>query len=286
MRRCSLPLFLPYIHFIVISYIQFYLTSSSFSPHLQTKTEQRVATLWTKIWPGIEANLGDSTAANNDAKDGSISYKTLVNSLSKNGGIGQEMADNPQMLSDEVAISAVVKATEEAAPSTPPSSYNMELQWGIHHGKLNPLPSDWEFPSHVNILDILHLWFLGEPDAKIPPLKYLHSSYVKFCKSGTGYLSKLRCVMKVISHFGTQLDCWYDEDSLWDDENIETLWQTVWDEIVERLKFTKNSTQGRTVSWQGVYNRMHESGLIKDVNADQEENKDGGEQDLEESTEV
>lgn len=273
----------------------------------------RIAILWTKIWPGIEALIGPSS---NDAKDGDIGCRTLMNSLAKQQGIAREMADNPQILKDELVASFVVKSTEEAARgvtpvqageeggdaedgsgvSTSTRSRSMELLWGVHNGKLNPLPegksvlhffprdvfsiqpqpltflpsspllTDWEFPITSSIVDALHLWLLGDPERKIPPFKYIHSSYVGHLKSGTGYLSKLRCVMKVINHFGVKFGCWYEEG--WDDENIKTLWYTVWDGIEDRIKFKRTNGRTGTVTWQSVYNRMHESGIIKEVSAD------------------
>mmetsp|Transcript_7253 Transcript_7253/g.11641 ORF Transcript_7253/g.11641 Transcript_7253/m.11641 type:complete len:555 (+) Transcript_7253:2-1666(+) len=256
---------------------------------------ERIATLWSKIWPGIETHLGQIS---NDTKDGNGSCRTMINSLAKNGGIIQEMADNPQILSDELVASFAARSTEEAsrgaltsneggetegASARTPNSRDLELLWGIHHGKLNPLPTDWEFPTHHSIIDILNLWLLGEPERKIPPLRYINSSYVGYLKSGTGYLSKLRCVMKVINHVGVKLECWYEED--WDEEKISTLWYTVWDDIEERIKF--KNTQGRNgaVTWQSVYNKMHEKGVIKEVNADQDKDAADQEKDADQDLE-
>ena len=262
--------------------------------------------MWSKIWPSVASHLCKSQV-NNEAKEGSMSYRTLINSISKNGAMTKEMADNPQILSDDTVGRSVTKSTEAAARGEQRDDNgeaeevidnkikmtacyrNLELLWGIHHGKLNPLPADWTFPSQVSMLEVLHLWFLGEPERKIPPLDYMHSSYVTYIKSGTGYLSKLRCVMKVLKHHGINLGCWHDED--WDTEKITTLWHTVWDAVEDKIKFRQAQGRDGAVTWQSVYNRMHESGLIKEVNADKEkdaeEDKDADqdketEQDLEE----
>lgn len=262
--------------------------------------DDRITSLWAKIWPGLDTYLGQMS---NDIKTGDVNCRTLINSLLKQGGILQEMTDNSQMLSDEILASFVIKSSEEASQdphagdnsenkgessaSSLPSTRSLELLWGVHHGKLNPLPAGWEFPISSSIIEALNLWLLGEPERNIPPFRYIHSSYVGYLKSGTGYLSKLRCVMKVINYFGVQLGVWWED--AWDDEMIKNLWQTVWDSVAERIKFKRTDGRAGAVTWQAVYNRMHESGLIKEVNADQEKDAvedKGADQDPEEVEEV
>ena len=213
-----------------------------------------------------------------------------MNGLTKQGGLSQEMAENPSYL-DDVQVNIVVKATEDAfkgpqadglGEDAVPSTRSLELLWGVHHGKLNPLPADWEFPVAATAIEALNLWLLGDVERNIPPFKYIHSSYVTHVKSGTGYLSKLRCVMKVIIHFGIKLNCWFE---YWDEEKILTLWQTVWDYNEHRIKFKRTDGRNGNVTWQSLYNRMHESGLIKEVSVkegdgkdeDAEQNLEGGE---------
>ena len=232
----------------------------------------RITALWTKIWPGIELHIGLST---NDARTGEMSYRTMLNSIWKQGGIKQEMNDNLDIIS-EGNINVVVAATEEARALLAAQggqeqeeivdTNSLELLWGVHNGKLNPLPADWEFPHMSSILNALHLWLIGDVENKIPPFMYVVSSHLAHIKSGSGYLSKLRCVMKVIKHHGVKLGCWLEQD--WDDEKIKFLWTSVWDDVEEKIKFKRSDGRTGECTWQSVYNRMHESGIIKDVNAD------------------
>jgi len=236
-------------------------------------SSDKIATLWRQILPSIATHLGPM---NNDAKVGCVNCRTMINNLTKNGGITKEMADNQHIFSDEFVASLPEKSSQEAPPqhsaTTTHDSSDLELQWGIHHGKLNPLPADWEFPTSYSIIEVLRLWLMGEPEPmKVPPLRYVTSSYVGHIKSGTGYLSKLRCVMKVVNHCGEKLGCWYEDG--WDEEKVTYLWHTVWDDIGDRIKFKNVPGRDGAVTWQSVYNKMHKKGLIKEVNASQD--KDG-----------
>lgn len=189
----------------------------------------RISTLWAKIEDQVGVSTNDAT------RPGDTSIRTILSSLSKqNPSITTEMVENAKIILDEARIAAVVQSTEEAslaarggaAGDDVVSPENLELLWGIHHGKLNPLPADWEFPIQSSILEALHLWLVGDVEKKIPPFVYIQSRDVSHIKSGSGYLSKLRCVMKVITHHGAQLNVWCEE---WDNEKIKTLWYTVWD---------------------------------------------------------
>lgn len=249
--------------------------------------DENIDTLWERIVPELEAHVEMSSAA----RDGSIGCRTLLNGLNKRGSIIKEVADNPQVLTaqNESSVVMTTKAQEDgegdgSEETTTSSSHDLELLWGIHHGKLQPFPEDWQFPSHRSMMDILHLWFFGVPEKKIPPMMYVHSSYVQFVKSGSGYLSKLRCVMKVIQHYGVKLGCWYD--SGWDADKINTLWQTVWDEVEEHIKFKNCDGRVGEVTWQSVYNRIFESKLLASVSAEEKgagEDGDGAGQAMEQS---
>lgn len=251
--------------------------------------ERTIDTLWKKVWPSIMTRLGQMTI---NAHDGIMSFKTMMNVLTKQGVIVREMLNDPQTLAtmnsnDEASRGA--KTIDEghaiSAPSLPDPD-KLDMLWGVHNGKLNPFPSDWEFPVHTTILDILHKWLRGQPEHNIPPMKYITSSYVIFVKSGAAYLSKLRCVMKVIKHHGARLGCWYERDEDWDDERIASLWHAVWDEIGEQAKFKRPWGKGRgkdgSVTWQSVYNNFQEGGLIKDVKAGKEKDAEADHEQVEE----
>ena len=232
----------------------------------------RITTLWNKILPDIESHLGLSSS--NEVRTGEINYKTLLTNITKEGRLFKDMADNSDIFEGE---DAVMKMTEEAAQAARGTdtggeegeSTNLELLWGIHHGKLNPLPANWDFPVQSSILEVIKLWLVGDAERKIPPFLYIQSRDVCHIKSGTGYLSKYRCVMKVITHWGIKLEYWYEEG--WDDEKIKALWGAVWDSNAEKLKFKRCDGKTGECTWQSVYNQMHTSGLLKELSADKDD---------------
>jgi len=232
----------------------------------------RITTLWNKILPDIESHLGLSSS--NEVRTGEINYKTLLTNITKEGRLFKDMADNSDIFEGE---DAVMKMTEEAAQAARGTdtggeegeSTNLELLWGIHHGKLNPLPANWDFPVQSSILEVIKLWLIGDAERKIPPFLYIQSRDVCHIKSGTGYLSKYRCVMKVITHWGIKLEYWYEEG--WDDEKIKALWGAVWDSNAEKLKFKRCDGRTGECTWQSVYNQMHTSGLLKELSADKDD---------------
>lgn len=239
----------------------------------------RISTLWRKVCPEIESYIGPLSE---EGRGGIVSCRTIVNSLSRDGALVKEMDANKQSPESSQAVEAVVKATEAmlkadsadggTMDTSTTSPGDLELLWGIHDGKLNPLPATWEFPINAVMTDMISMWLIGEPEQKIPPLRYITASYVQFQKSGAGYLSKLRCVMKVVRHVATKLGCWQTE-GVWDEESIASMWHAVYDDIVVSLKYKKEPVRD-TIKWQSVYNKMHENGLIKSANAENEEAED------------
>ncbi|KAL9191095.1 hypothetical protein ACHAXT_000801 [Thalassiosira profunda] len=241
---------------------------------LENWDKARVDALWSKIWPEIELAVGDHLSEDTD--DGAIKCGTLFNTISKNSNLMKEVAENLEIQTEAYAAE-VIAATEEALGGNVgvgSENASKEMMWGIHHGKLNPFPSDWQFPTNVDAATVLGMWFLGDPGTGIPPLRYVHSTYVSFLKCGAGYISKLRCVMKVVKHQAIQLGCWSEDN--WSEDTVAALWAQVWEAINPKLK---HQTATSTVSWQALYNKMHESGMISALKAgDNEEEQDDGDQ--------
>ena len=38
----------------------------------------------------------------------------------------------------------------------------------FHHGKLNPLPSTWEFPKGLTMINLMNMWLMGKRKRKHP----------------------------------------------------------------------------------------------------------------------
>lgn len=102
-------------------------------------------------------------------------FKTLFNQVAKTTSIQKDMTDNPDVLKSADVVKAVVAETEELllanASAANSEKIDLEFLYGIHNGRLNPLPSTWAFPCQTSLLDILQLWFVGKPEEKVPPLQ-------------------------------------------------------------------------------------------------------------------
>ena len=44
---------------------------------------------------------------------------------------------------------------------TTQQSNKQKLTVGFHHGKLNPLPSTWEFPKGLTMINLMNMWPMG-----------------------------------------------------------------------------------------------------------------------------
>ena len=77
-----------------------------------------------------------------------------------------------------------------------------KLTVGLHHGKLNPLTSTWEFPKGLNMINFMNMLLMGNRKEKISPTQYLTKPIVEHIKNGPNNLSKMRQVMKRVNYFG------------------------------------------------------------------------------------
>ena len=59
------------------------------------------------------------------------------------------------------------------------------LTMGFHHNHLSPLPSSWEYPKQMTLIQLINMWLLGSLKDNIPPLKTLSAHLVcHFDKKG------------------------------------------------------------------------------------------------------
>ena len=57
-----------------------------------------------------------------------------------------------------------------------------KLTVGFHHGKLNPLPSTWEFPKGITMINMMDMWPMVNRKENIPPLHYVNKPHVEHIK--------------------------------------------------------------------------------------------------------
>ncbi|EJK46330.1 hypothetical protein THAOC_35003 [Thalassiosira oceanica] len=111
-------------------------------------TPTRVTLLWEKVSPSLSRYFGDAPSKHSLSRD--MPFKTLFNQVAKTTSIQKDMTDNPDVLKSADVVKAVVAETEELllanASAANSEKIDLEFLYGIHNGRLNPLPSTWAFP--------------------------------------------------------------------------------------------------------------------------------------------
>ena len=91
---------------------------------------------------------------------------------------------------------------------TTQQSKNQKMTVGLHHGKLNLLPSTWEFPRGLTMINLMNMWLTENRKENTPPLQYLAKPHVDHIKNGPNNLSKIRQVMRGMNDFGLEENVW------------------------------------------------------------------------------
>ena len=138
-----------------------------------------------------------------------------------------------------------------------------KLSCGFHHGRLNPLPSSWEFPPNLPIVHMINIWFCGDPKFNVPPLRCLRRANVIHIKNGKEKLCKIQKVMKIVEKFGRDRKVWHNDTKHWDGARITALWTAIWRDLDPYLcgNLGEKSRKGQ-VSYRSIYNKMQKSGLF------------------------
>ena len=83
---------------------------------------------------------------------------------------------------DEIIAHNIEKKTEQLTTETRDKLKRTEAEKqmkkrkiivGFHHGKLNPLPSNWNFPKSLTVIALINMWHRGSTRDNIPAFKYL-----------------------------------------------------------------------------------------------------------------
>ena len=150
-----------------------------------------------------------------------------------------------------------------------------KLTLGLHHGKLNPLPSTWTFPKKMSVIHLINMWLLGNKKENVPPLKLLSSRNVDHLKSGPGNLSKMKQVLLQVESFGRERGLW-QSNNVWNGERVTKLWSGIWKDLDQYLRTESSSNRNDVasakmrdksrkgqVSWRTCYNNMQKKGIFK-----------------------
>ena len=141
----------------------------------------------------------------------------------------------------------------------------------LHHERLNPFPSMWEFPKGLQIINLINMWFQGNKNYNISPFQYLDKANVDHIHMGARTLLKMRQVMKKVEEFGKEKNVWVSHQS-WTGAQITALWTRIQKNLDPYLR-TESEVQSNNahlldkswkgqISWKTCHNSMQKKKLF------------------------
>ena len=175
------------------------------------------------------------------------------------------MVDNPNLLSTGARDRIVCHKTSKQMKSC-------TLTMGYHNGKLNTLPSTWQYPNGCIVIQRINLWLIGNRKDNVPPLEISGVDLVSHIDNGSRSFSEMRQVMSKVEYIGREDKVWVPY-SQWDGEKVNKLWSNIWCKLdpympTKSLSDKNSSTtyhksrQGQ-IAWRTCYKKMYAEGLFK-----------------------
>ena len=128
----------------------------------------------------------------------------------------KNMVDNPILLSTGARDRIVQQKTCKQMKSR-------TLTMGYHHGKLNPLPSNWQYPNGCTVIQLINLWLIGNRKDNVPPLAIAGADFVSHINNGSRIFSKVRQVMNKVEEIGREDTVWVPYSQR-NGETVNKLW--------------------------------------------------------------
>ena len=123
---------------------------------------------------------------------------------------------------------------------------------GLHHGRLNPLPANFKFPS-MTLQQLIVNYLLGDSGNNVPPYSSLSSNYFRHHKPDMKSLSMMKVLMKYVKKVMHPKGFWYDKGSDWSYERCTKLWNEI--STSDEFKDVCNKNKRRKqLTWKSVYN--------------------------------
>ena len=145
---------------------------------------------------------------------------------------------------------------------------------GYHHGRMNPLPASWQYPTGITLIQLINLWLIGVKEKNVPPLAKLSPHWVEHFDKQGRKLSKMKQVMKYVEQFGTIRGVWM-HDNKWDGAKVTNLWSAIWKDFDPYMRTeTKRQINDKTsklyhksrngqVAYTTIYKKLCQAGLLK-----------------------
>ena len=147
---------------------------------------------------------------------------------------------------------------------------------GLHHGKLSTLPSMWQYPTKLSLIQMMTLYLIGNKSEKVLPLKLLKAPDVSHFDEGGQKLARMHRVMKAVKHFGKRRNVWKprNKSKYWNGETVTKLWDEIWVDLRRHLLTntdmgdgtnSDHKTRAAEFTYRTCYDKFSKSGLFKEL---------------------
>ena len=142
---------------------------------------------------------------------------------------------------------------------------------GLHHGKLNPLPSDWCYPKGLTLIQLINLWLIGVKDQNVPPLALVNTHCVFHFDNNARKYSKMKQVMRFVEQFGRNRDVW-KSGMVWNGKLVTELWSGIWADFTPYTSTSSrthdgiasdNKSRKGSIAFTTIYKKIEEAGMLR-----------------------
>jgi hypothetical protein len=190
-------------------------------------------------------------------------------------GDAEEEEDVCITFEESVAVESVREAAIRC--KTQDQLKKRKLTVGNHHGKLNPLPASWRYPSRMNVIQMITLFQMGCPVEGVCPLKLLRSDLVNHFDAEGRDLSQMKRLMKVVQHFAEIRSVWRPRNArnFWNGATVTKLWDGIWSDLGPFLvtetmmadgHWSYHKSRKGQIAWRTCHDKLTRKGVFKELN--------------------
>ena len=111
---------------------------------------------------------------------------------------------------------------------------------GYHHGNLNVLLSNYQFPP-MTCYQMIVNWLLGSVSENVPTLCTLSSKEVKYIKKVMIMWNMMKCFMYEVKRVAVDKVCWKSKMKYWDYMSAINVWYNMQNDFI--IKYMTDNKQ-------------------------------------------
>ena len=129
-------------------------------------------------------------------------------------------------------------------------------------GKLTPLHQNFEFPK-MTCSQLVHNWFIGNPNLKSIHYQKLTSSFLEHVKYGKATKQKMGRFMAVVEFYARIENCWNDNYNAWNAENVSQMWNKIGNKHIYCKYGGKDASRSVTATWRSMLCKFERKGAFR-----------------------